>query len=343
MLGADVTAGGVQPVWIEIHNGTDDMLWMLRSGTDPDYFSPLEVAWYQHQRLGGSRNDAIDDHFDRMSFTNPVPPGQTRSGLLYTTPQPVTRLLNVDLWGNRKLVPFSLLLDVPGYESFRRSRELLARPEEPATDFADLPELRKALQSLPHAVVTSDGPGGPLNLVLVGSIEDIAAAGARRGYRRQMTPADEAYKVFGRPPDYVSRKTAQAGTSSIWVRAWRAPVSFQGKPVFVAQAAQPVGGRFASDADRASMSPDVDDIRNAFLQSLMYSGGLEAVGFLAPVDAVPRETPRALAGGSHYFTDGVRAVLFFSTRPLTFADVHRLDWEPFLERAESGTGTGTAR
>jgi hypothetical protein len=249
----------------------------------------------------------------------------------------------VDLWGNRKLVPFSLLLDVPGYENFRRTREVLATPTEPVTDFADLPGLRKALECLPHAVTTADGSGGPLNIVLVGSIEDIAAAGARRGYRRHMTAADAAYKVFGRPPDYVSRKTAQAGTSSIWVRAWLAPVSFQGKPVFVAQAARPLGGRFASAADRAIMSPEVDEVRNVFVQSYMYSGGLEAVGFLAPVDTVPRATPRALADGSHYFTDGVRAVLFFSVRPLTFGDVRRLDWEPFLERAESSAGTGSAQ
>ena len=34
----------IQPVWIEITNGTDDeMLFMPRS-VDPDYFAPLEVA-----------------------------------------------------------------------------------------------------------------------------------------------------------------------------------------------------------------------------------------------------------------------------------------------------------
>lgn len=343
MLGTDVTASGVQPVWIEVRNGTDDTLWMLRSGTDPDYFSPLEVAWYQHSKLRRRGNDAIDAHFDRMAFANPVPPGQTRSGLLYTTPQPVTRLLNVDLWGNRKLVPFSLLLDVPGYENFRSTRRLLAAPDEPVTDFTDLQELRQALEALPHTVTTANGSGGPLNLVLIGSIEDIAAAGARRGYRRDVTAADAALEVFGRAPDYASRKRINDDAATIWVRAWRAPVSFQGKPVLVAQAARAVGGRFASAADGSRMSPDVDEVRNVFLQSYMYSGGLEAVGFLAPVDAVPREAPRALADGSHYFTDGIRAVLFFSTRPLTFADVRRLDWEPFLERAEASPRTDSAR
>jgi hypothetical protein len=343
LLGADVTASGVQPVWVEVRNGTDDTIWMLRSGTDPDYFSPLEVAWYQHSKLGGSTNDAIDQHFDRLSFANPVPPHQTRSGLIYTTPQPVTKLLNVDLWGNRKLVPFSLVLDVPGYESFRKTRQLLAAPDEPVTDFTDLAALRKALEALPHQATTAAGDGGPLNLVLVGALEDIASAGARRGYRRDVRDYDAAFKVFGRAPDYVSRKSAQADASSTWVRAWRTPVSYQGKPVFVAQAARPVGGRFATAKGAPLMSADVDEIRNAFLQNNLYSGGLESVGFLAAMDAVPREASRALPDGSHYFTDGVRAVLFFTVRPLTFADVRRLDWEPFLENAEAGAKAFTAQ
>ncbi len=48
MLGRDVTADGVQPVWIEVTNDTESVLWLLRSGADPDYFSPLEVAWSAH-------------------------------------------------------------------------------------------------------------------------------------------------------------------------------------------------------------------------------------------------------------------------------------------------------
>jgi hypothetical protein len=34
-----------------------------------------------------------------------------------------------------------------------------------------------------------------------------------------------------------------------------------------------------------------------------------------------------LARDEYYYTDGLRAVLFFAPRPLTFAEVHLLDWE----------------
>ncbi|MBD3853936.1 MAG: hypothetical protein IFJ96_04080, partial [Acidobacteria bacterium] len=34
----------IQPVWLEITNGTDDEMLFLPRSIDPDYFSPLEVA-----------------------------------------------------------------------------------------------------------------------------------------------------------------------------------------------------------------------------------------------------------------------------------------------------------
>ena len=178
--------------------------------------------------------------------------------------------------------------------------------------------------------------GEPLNLVLIGKLEDIGSAISRRGYRLDVREADQARHVFGRPPDYVARKRAHANASAVWIRAWRAPVSFKGEPVFVAQVGRPVGGRFAPDDSAGSrLHGDVDEVRNLFIQSSMYSGGLAAVGFLPSVDAVSRTRPRVLADGESYHTDGVRAVLFFSTRPLALSDVKFLDWEPFLERIET--------
>ena len=79
MFGADVNKTGVQSVWIEVQNRTSQPLWLLRSGTDPDYFSPLEVAWSMHTPLAGGTNASIDDHFDRLGFKNPIPPGATRT------------------------------------------------------------------------------------------------------------------------------------------------------------------------------------------------------------------------------------------------------------------------
>jgi hypothetical protein len=337
MFGADVVATGVQPVWIEVQNASADVLWLLRSGTDPDYFSPHEVAWSVHAFLGGKTNDRIDEHFDRLSFANPIPPGQTRSGVLFTNPQPAPKVLNVDLLGNQAMVPFTLFLPVPGYPDVSTVESLHPYPESAVTDHDDLESFRAALQQLPCcAVRASDGgPAEPLNAVFVGSYENIASAAARRGYRRVQADEGVDQLVFGRPPDAVAHKRAQAGAPANWVRLWSAPIRLQGQPVFVVQVGRPVGGRFVAEASGARhLHPDVDEARNLFVQDMMYSGGLERLGFVTGVGAVPRAQPRLASSDASYFTDGLRAVFFFATRPLTISDVRLLDWEPLLDERE---------
>ena len=77
MFGVDINQTNVQSVWVEVQNGTSQPLWLLRSGTDPDYFSPHEVAWSFHTWLGGATNTQIDDYFSNLGFKNPIPPGET--------------------------------------------------------------------------------------------------------------------------------------------------------------------------------------------------------------------------------------------------------------------------
>ena len=67
---------------------------------------------------------------------------------------------------------------------------------------------------------------------------------------------------------------------------------------------------------------------------MLYSGGLEKLGFvkrsgkLEPGSGLQQKDPG-------YYTDGLRAVLFFVTRPLTLSDVQILDWEPLLQQREA--------
>ncbi len=113
MFGADVNKTGVQSVWIELQNQTPEPLWLLRPGSDPDYFSPLEVAWSVHTPLAREANARIDDEFDRLAFKSPILPGETRAGVLFINPEHLTRLLNIDLLRRKGLIPFSLFLPVP--------------------------------------------------------------------------------------------------------------------------------------------------------------------------------------------------------------------------------------
>ncbi|MBF6991991.1 LssY C-terminal domain-containing protein [Cupriavidus sp. IK-TO18] len=352
MLGTDVTRIGVQPVWVEVHNGMAQPLWLLRSGTDPDYFSPLEVAWSVHTLLDGTTNSHIDAHFNRLGFRNPIPPGQTRAGLLFTNPDYETKFVNIDLFGDDTLIPFALYLQVPDDDAstaVSRSPLSFRYPESDIRNYTDLASLRAALEAMPACATAASGtvPGDPLNAVIVGDINDISSAAVRRNYRRNLRQADLPQQVFGRQPDVVIRKVAQAGAPAIWVRGWLTPVRFQGQPVFVAQVGRPVGGRFArADEPSVRLQSDVDEARNLFVQDMMYSGGLEQLGFVHGVGAASQQHPRPTMGGATYRTDGLRAVLFFATRPLSLSDVQFLDWEPYLEQRErfqSGASEDAAR
>ena len=315
MFGADVNASGVQPVWLEVRNGTREPLWLLSPGTDPDYFSPLEVAWSMHKPLAADANARIDDHFHRLGFRSPVLAGETRKGVLFINPERRTRLVNIDLIQKERLIPFTLFLSVPD--------DAAAAPPEPtassapaASEIADLAALRAALERLPCCAVAA-GEAAPLNAIFVGDLADIAAALVRRSYRRDTRPGDAAHQVFGHGPDVVLRKQAQAGAPATQLRLWLAPLRFEGRAVYLVQVSRPVGGRFAPrNASDGVLHVDMDEARNLLVQDMMYSGGV------------------AGACGRR-----LRAVLFLATRPLSLADVEFLDWAPYLGLPEPAART----
>ena len=330
MFGADVSRLDVQSVWIEVQNQTPERLWLLRPGTDPDYFSPLEVAWSMHSLLAGDANARIDDHFDRLGFQNPIPPGETRSGVLFVNPEHVTRLLNLDLLQTKRLIPFSLFLPVPDSAGVPRSEPIsFSYSNAESTNYKDLSALRASLERLPCCAsdARGTGSGDPLNAVFVGELADIGAALVRRSYRRDTQSGDASQQVFGRGPDAVLRKVAQAGAPSTWIRVWLAPIRFEGRPVFLVQVGRPVGGRFVPrGAADSVLHEDLDEARNLLVQDLMYSGGLDKLGFATGVGAASPTQPRVTPGGARFYTDGLRAILFFAIRPLSLSDVEFLDW-----------------
>ena len=346
-FGADINRTNVQPLWIEVRNMTQQPLWLLQSGTDPDYFSPLEVAWSLHTLMGFTTNARIDQYFHAAGFRNPIPPGETRAGILFTNPDRDPKLVNIDLFGNRTLIAFTLFVPVPDdMPDTRLALTLFQYPDDAITYCHDLASLRAALERLPccasdsHATTDAD----PLNVVVIGTLGDIGAAMVRRSYHRDLHPGDLAQWVFGREPDVVLRKEAQAGAPATSIRGWLAPIRFNAESVYVAQVSRPVGGRFAhgGTADEV-MHDDVDEARNFFVQDMMYAGGLEKLGFVNGVGSAPPAQPRTTLNGTRYFTDGLRAVMFFATRPLSFSNVEFLDWVPYLENREPSGGIGNAR
>ncbi|MEM5339852.1 LssY C-terminal domain-containing protein [Paraburkholderia azotifigens] len=338
LYGADVNATRVQPLWIEVHNGTSQALWLLRSGTDPDYFSPDEVAWSMHTTFGGSTNTRMDDYFRKLGFINPIAPGATQSGILFTNPDRGIKLVNIDLLASQTLIPFSLFLRVPEDTIDPALAQIpFPFPEAAIVDCPDLASLRAAIERLPCCATDATGTAqaDPLNAVAVGQLNDIGAALVRRSYRRDARESDVVQRVFGREADFVMRKQAQAGAPSTWIRGWLAPIRFQGQLVYVAQVGRPVGGRFARRGEtHPRLHQNIDEARNLLIQDLMYSGGLDKLGFAYGVGEASSAHPRATLDGASYYTDGLRAVVFFATRPRSLSDVDLLDWVPYLDRRD---------
>jgi len=347
MFGVDVNGTGIQPVWVQVENKSPQMLWLLRAGTDPDYFSSLEVAWSFHTPLASANNAALDEHFDGLGFHNPIPPGATRAGIIFANPHRRTRLLNVDLVGQRRMIPFTLFLPVPDEApdvGLIQIRQRYAETESP--EYADPDVLRAALESLPGYGTGADGTasGDPANVVMVGELADISAALVRRGFRRDTMDVDNAQRLFGRAPDIVVRKAGQGGVPANWLRLWLAPLRYQGQAIFLVQAGRPVGGRFAvAEGKDLMLHPDVDEARNLLIQDLLYSGGLAKLGFVGGVGAATVTQPRDSLAGTKYYTDGLRAVMFFATRPLALSDVQILDWTPLPRRGGLDAEKGNAK
>lgn len=339
MFGADVNSTGVQPVWIELENSTDQALWLLRSGTDPDLFSPLEVAWTFHKSFASETNTRLDAHFDAMSFQNPIAPGETKSGILYTNPHRNTRLLSIDILGQGQLFPFTLFPNVPDDDIGDNTAlaKVIKFIKEVKVDFQHADRFRASLEELPCCAISEDGDktGDPINVILVGRLEDIVTALVRRGFRMNALAFDNAQRLFGRPPDIVGRKVGQSHAPANWLRLWIAPMRYQGQTVFMVQAGRPLGWRLdITENTTHILNPNVDEVRNLLIQDMLYSNGLQKLAFVSGVGATEPGETRSSLNDTRYHTDGLRAVLFFVKRPQSLSDVELLDWHPALKLRE---------
>jgi hypothetical protein len=339
MFGVNVNETGVQPVWVEIENNTDQMLWLLRAGADPDLFSSLEVAWSFHKTFGGETNDQIDDHFHAQSFENPVAPGETKSGILFTNPHRKTRLLSIDILGQGQLFPFTLFPRVPDDVSgeSRVLETILKWIEVAAVEFQTTEEFREQLGQLACCATNVSGSevGDPINVILVGGLDDVATALIRRGFRLSRMDFDDTQQVFNRRPDMVARKVGHVGAPANWLRMWVAPFRYQGKAVFLTQAGRPLGWRHKKDENQQFiLNPHVDEVRNLLIHDLLYSGGLAKLAFVRGAEATRPGEERSSHDGGSYYTDGLRAVLFLVTRPQSLSDIEFLDWDSYLKQRE---------
>jgi hypothetical protein len=350
IFGIDLAERDIQAVWLEIENQSAPVFVFLPTGVDPEYLSPFEVAFAYHQTFADAANDELDAHLRALNFDarGHFSPGTTRSGFVFAAHPRPARAVDVDLLGDQWSRTFALIVVIPGgtvADDLARLMAAIAESELIRT--ADDDHLRVALQTLPCCTSAADGEAGglPLNLVLIGALEEWIAALVRQGYRHA---ALEPRYVFGRPQDVpIGKQAGWVAAQPLQVRVWLTPIRHLGEAVWIGQVSAPLGGRLgAAEGGPPRTNPDLDEARNDLIQDLFYSQALAKLGFLAGAGR-PAE-----AG---YRGDGLRAVMVLEQQPVSLAEVQFFDWDrlsdpdrprstavgtPWRQRLQTATGAG---
>jgi hypothetical protein len=348
----------IQPVWIEVENNEDVPYWMMFAGLDPNFFPASEAA--EAMAAGGSSRklEELDRRFKELAFRNPVPPGGMVAGFVLTNLHEGVKLLQIDLFADRRSRSFSFLAVVPGlrtdYSESRVFRRDIAA-DGGVVNFTDDPEFRAALEALPCCATNKDGSrnGDPLNLVIIGGIDDAFASLVRRGWspteatwkgsvmrmmssalsreRYPYAPISNLY-LFGRPQDIALQKARDNIHQRNHLRLWRSAMLYHGQPVWVGQVSRDIGSRLTIHSPTLTthkIDPDVDEAARALMEDLVYSQGLRAIGLVKGVGATPKSAPRENLTTDPYYTAGMRTVLLFNSTPTSLTQIEVLPWEPF--------------
>jgi hypothetical protein len=354
LFGVDLARKNIQPVWVRVENHDTRTYLLSSTGLDPDYFSPLETAYAFHSGYSEASREDMDDYFQHMKFKNPIVPNAAVSGFVFTNRDEGLKVVDIDLIsGGEEAKFFTFIVPIPGIKADYHEVDFDKLYSEEEIVDLDENELRKALEELPCCTTNEDGTqkGDPLNLVLIGSREDIAAAFTRRGW----LPAEQTYEkavmktiksyLFGsryryspvsplylykRQQDFAGQKPRHTVHQRNHLRVWLSPMRFEGKPVWIGQISRDIGVKFTTEIwppVTHEIDPDIDEAMFALIEDLIYSQQLAKGGWVKGVGRSIRSNPRKNLTGNPYFTSGYRVVLMFDRRPRSVKELQFFDWE----------------
>jgi len=336
IFGIDLTRKKIQAVWVEIENNSDRPILLLPTAIDPEYIAPLEVAFAYHKAFATEANSALDEHLLKMNFPirNLIRPGSRASGYIFTNWSKGMKVIDIDLLGDNLSQNFTFF--APNPENMAKSQAIIDRMETmfSASKLQTLESeatLREALDQLPCCVSNENGKNSaePLNVVIIGAIEDWTTAFLRRGYRYQ--ELNQRY-AFGRVQDMSGKKLSRGYIKGqeLSIRLWQRPIRYQGKPVWVGQISSRLGGRFAGTSPAEvtlPLNPNVDEARDALTQDLAYSQALIKMGYIKGAGLVQSTQTETSSKDNKYTTDGLRVVLVFAERPASLEEIDFFNWE----------------
>ncbi len=357
LYGRPLAAYGIQPVWIEVENRDSAPYWFLPLGMDPSYFPYWEAAEAFTVGASESLSVAERERFRKLALPRRIPPGVTSSGFVLTRLEEGFKFVHADFLRSGALRHTSALVYVPGfradYEQQRQEREQAWSAVEVVDLGDDEAALRAALEALPCCVSNKKGSknGDPLNLVIIGGEEDAFPALVKRGWRATETtwagsllrmmksvlagkpypyaPVSPLY-LYGRAQDFALQKARDNIHQRNHLRLWRAPLRYQGNPVWVGQISRDIGSRltiYSPYLTTHKIDPDVDEARAALAEDMVYARHLSQIGWVKGVGSASPENPQRNLTTDPYFTDGSRLVMIFDADNTRLRDIGWLPWE----------------
>ncbi|MGI9341856.1 MAG: LssY C-terminal domain-containing protein [Gammaproteobacteria bacterium] len=323
---------GIQPVWLEVRNGTDSQIRYAPVGTDPDYFAPQEVAYVHRGGFNSDGKKQMNRYFYDMAMPRRIAPGETRSGFVFTHAYPGTKAFNVDLFGPSRDndLSFTFFIDVPGFAPDHSDvyfEELYTA--EQLREFT-LDEFRAEIAAMDCQTCDAPGErqGAPINAVVVGEPGEVLQALIRSSWvETPRSPADMAAETsyfFDRPADVVFRKNQAESGERNELRFWLSPMRVDGAPVWLTQVTHHIG----EGKGRSQLDPDLDDAAAFFVQDIWYGQGLARFGWVRGSERVPYGSPKQTSAGETYFTTGNIVVMWLSGSAMSMLDAEVLDWDP---------------
>lgn len=351
LFGISLYKKGIQPVWLEIENNRNTFVAFLPVGLDPHYFTPLEVAHLDlKERKGISASSLAGDLFLNQGIGLSVPPGESRSGFIFSKLDEGTKAFNVDIAGGQRFVTFTFFVPVPGLniDHYNVDWESLYAADQWVDLAAEDLMVLLEQETCCTTDVKGSGSGDPVNLVLIGRPLDIYTAFIRAGWDETETitkssmwktarsfmsggeyrysPVSSLY-VLDRPQDVAFQKARDNIHERNHLRLWMTRARFEGYPVWLGQISRDIGVRFTKKTITThKIDPDVDETREYLLEDLAYAQSVRKFGYVGGVGAVSRDQPRGNLTGDPWFSDGLRLVLWVTAEPTPSSDIQLLNW-----------------
>ena len=166
LFGVPLADEGIQPVWLQVENGTDRPYWFLPLSLDPGYFTPLEAANRVRYRFSAKANAEMQAHFLDSAVPPYVAPKERIAGWVFTNLDRGVKSVIVELLGPPSLEEFVFMVPIPGLRADYQDvdHDTLYRADQIRN--VDESALRAALEAMPCCATTEDGQShrGPAEL-----------------------------------------------------------------------------------------------------------------------------------------------------------------------------------